>query len=120
MRYFWIGNILIGMNLINPVFAYEYSVRSSFCTDYARNNSSLTSSSFHYDYQVAYNACMKKADSLIDQHEQDKDRSRRELQDINRRHRIEREAAEQDRIRKKEAEKIRLQNLINNVGDFFY
>lgn len=58
--------------------AYEYSVQHAFCTDYARNRSSIYSSTFQYDLQIAYNRCIKNADILINKHEQIKLQDRKE------------------------------------------
>ena len=98
-----------------PSLAYAYSVRHAFCTDYARGKSSIYSSSFQYDLQVAYNDCMKDANNRIRLHEQRKkesaDRSRREQAEWRQRKRQEEQTKRQ--------EEQRLKNMTENLSDIF-
>ncbi len=102
-----------------PSLAYEYSVRNAFCTDYARGKSSINSSSFQYDLQVAYNACMKDANNLIRLHEQRKkesaDRYRRQQAEW----RQEAEQRKRQEEQRKRKEEQRIKNMTENLSDIF-
>ena len=110
-----------------PSLAYEYSIRHAFCTDYAKSKSSILSSSFHYDLQVAYKACMKEANKLIRLHEQQRkesaDRSRRQKaewrQEAEQRKRQEEQRKLQEE-QKKRVEEQRIKDMVENLSDIFH
>lgn len=105
--------VIVSATLDAPVVhSYEYSVRHAFCTDYARNKSSIYSSTFQYDLQVAYNNCMHNADERIRQHEARKKQKSIEAQ-------MRRKSYQEQQRRQKEQEAERLKNLTNNIEQIF-
>lgn len=83
--------------------AYEYSLRHAFCSDYARQRSSLGSSSFQYDLQVAYNSCMRNAENLIQEHESRKARAAERNRELQIRYQQQRQAErEQQRLQEQQ------------------
>ena len=116
------------LNIINlhPGFAYEYSIRDAYCNDIARNSSHKYSSSYHYDYQVAYKKCMRNANELIKNHELQKER--RHKNQLQRYYQQESERKQRKKIqleqeakarRKQEEEKRKLDLWVENSDNFF-
>ena len=119
--------------LCQPAVAYDYSIQHAFCQDYASNRSSIHSPSFRYDLQVAYNRCMKNANFLIKQHEEEKESQR--IQQIKNRQKweaenekrrqeeikksLEREREEDRRRRANERKEKELQILLDNADELF-
>ena len=87
--------------------AYEYSIKSAFCQDYARNRSSIYSSNFQYDLQVAYNSCMRNANTLIRNHEREKENQRQRQLENQRKWQIESEKRKQLELKQKSEEERR-------------
>lgn len=102
-----------------PSLAYEYSVRHAFCTDYARGKSSIYSSSFQYDLQVAYNACMKDANNLIRLHEQRKKESAARFRRQQAEWRQEAEQRKRQEEQRKRQEEQRIKNMTEDLSDIF-
>jgi len=126
-RYFAIFGLLrtaillsIASSFSLPSWAYEYSIQHAYCTDHAKNKSRTNSSSFHYDMQVAYNACMKDANNLIRVHEQHKKESadryrRQQAEQIEK----EKERKQQEQL-KKQQEEQRIKKMTEGISDHFH
>ena len=106
---------------------YPYSVQNAFCSDYGYNKARKGySGDFNNNYQTNYNYCMKNANKLIAEEERRKKLYELELQESQRKWRIEAQAErlERERLRKarEREEQIKLQkekDLINNANDLF-
>ena len=101
------------------VLSYEFSIKNAFCSDYASNRSNWTSRTYHYDYQKAYNHCLRNANSLIFEHEAKKKR------EIEKKKKIEKENIENARYqqllkkRQENEKKLKLDALRRNIHSIF-
>tara|TARA_B100000131_G_C17785676_1_gene479199 strand:- start:103 stop:459 length:357 start_codon:yes stop_codon:yes gene_type:complete len=100
-------------------FAYEYSIKNAFCTDYASNRSSIYSNTFNYDFQTSYNFCMRNARRLIDSYEENLLKSNEEQ----RKKMIKNQLEYQKRKEKERKEKIKneekIRTLVNELENIF-
>ena len=104
-------------------YSYEYSIRHSFCSDYASNRSNISSPTFQYDLQKSYNKCIKNAGNLIRKHEEKKELQRQK--DIERKKELELywEKQRQKEIEQKRQEAIRqrkIQDMVDNADELFH
>ena len=100
----------IGLTSATKSMAQPYSIRNAFCTDYASARSNIQSSTFFYDLQVAYNACMSRASELIRDSENQKRRNEAESRiQYERYQREQRERAKKDEI---ESQRIRYEEQV--------
>tara|TARA_A100001015_G_C14820882_1_gene644646 strand:+ start:328 stop:732 length:405 start_codon:yes stop_codon:yes gene_type:complete len=107
-------------------YSYEYSLRNSFCLDYARNNTNVISSMFLYYRQKNYNYCMRNSYDLILNHEKNKlldeqkdleRQKRREIEIEKKRQEdllIEKEKQLQENIRRR-----KIKNILDNANQLF-
>ena len=124
--HYYILLILYFICIGERTMAYEYSVKSAFCNDYARNKTSFSSSNFQYNRQVAYNLCMRNAGALIRKHEIEKEKQRQFELENQKRRQIEYEKEKKRRLQQKIEEdrrrKIyedRINSLIDNADSLF-
>jgi len=110
----------------NSAIAYEYSVRRAFCLDYSRSKSSVYSSTFQYDRQVAYNSCMKNASDRIRKYEAEKEHQRKVRLEQQKQWQIESEKKRKRELqqkliekRKLEAYNKRIDSLVDNAQNLF-
>lgn len=118
--------ILYVLCLGERAVAYEYSVKSAFCQDYARNRTHIGSSSFQYDLQVAYNSCMKNANTLIRRHEENKENQRRRQLENQRKWQADSEKRRKQELQEQREESKRreiynqkIDRLIDNADNLF-
>ena len=97
-------------------YPYDYSTRHSFCSDYASNRSSISSSTFQYDLQKSYKKCMKNADNLIRNHEKNNDLFWEQVEQ----RRIEYEQQKIEEARKEAIRQREIQDLVDNADELFY
>ena len=110
---------VVSLTLCKVSEAYEYSIRNAFCQDYAGARSHLSSANFHYDFQVAYNSCMRSADTLINKHEADKEKKRQQQLENQRRWKIESEERKRRKLQEKLEEERRRRDLEKEIDLMF-
>ena len=105
--------------LSNGAVAYEYSVRSAFCRDYASKKTNIYSSTFQFDLQVAFDSCMCNASNLIKNHEAEKQRQHQRQIESERIRQADIEARIRENKRRKKAYEKKMETIIDKAEDLF-
>ena len=99
--------------------AYEYSVRTAFCRDYANSKSSVYSSTYNYDWQRSYNLCIKNADSFIDAYHLKQQKQKQDAIQRRRQAELDRQRMIENTKKFNEQERQRQEKRINDALDGF-